>query len=150
MSAIPEATGPRPPLPRGVRYLVESNQRGDHGAGTAPRVRAAPGPVFEAFEQRILLSITLSGLPDWLDVGSKPIINAGSVSDPNSPAGGGVEDVAIHPTIPAIMYAGTINGGIWKTTNGNRPFNGIDDDGVNGVDDAAEQPDWYTLTDHYA
>ena len=64
-----------------------------------------------------------------------------SAADPNNVSSGGVEGVAVDPANPAHILIGTINGGIWRTTNGNRPFNGVDDDGANGVDDPLEQPD---------
>nr|MBA3482097.1 hypothetical protein [Pirellulales bacterium] len=54
------------------------------------------------------------------------------------------------PSNVARIFLGTVNGGIWRSTNGNAPFNGVDDDGVNGVDDPAEQPDWEPLTDEFA
>ncbi len=104
----------------------------------------------EQLEDRVVLSVTLFGLPNWNDLGSKPMVSAGSVSDPNNPASGAIEEVAIDPNNPAHIVVGTVNGGIWRTTNGNRPFNGVDDDAANGVDDALEQPDWVPLTDNFA
>ena len=108
------------------------------------------GRTLEVLEDRTLLTVNLLGVPNWTELGSSPHINAGSVSDPNNPASGAVEEIAIDPNNPARIFAGTVNGGIWVTNNGNRPFDGVDNDGLNGVDDAGEQPDWFPLTDDYA
>jgi hypothetical protein len=103
----------------------------------------------EILEGRQLLAIDLTGLPDWLDQGSKPMTLAGSVSDPNNPASGAVEDLAVDPNNPAHMFAATVNGGIWVTFDGNRPFDGVDNDGANGIDDPLEQPSWTPTTDQF-
>src|SRR4051794_37248811 len=93
----------------------------------------------ERLEQREVPAVNLVGLPTWVNQGSSPILNApGVVAAPNNPAGGAVESVAVDPNNAAHIIVGTVNGGVWQTFNGNRPFNGIDDDGANGVDDAAE------------
>ena len=55
----------------------------------------------------------------------------------------------IDPNDPSHMFAATVNGGIWRTTYGNRPFNGIDDGARFMVDDPAEQPSWTPVTDQY-
>jgi hypothetical protein len=104
----------------------------------------------ESLEQRQLLAADLQGLPLWADLGSKPMLGASAVADPGNPASGAIEAVAVDPSDPSRIFVGSVNGGIWRTTNGNRPFNGIDDDGVNGIDDAFEQPDWTPLTDQFA
>ena len=103
----------------------------------------------ESLELRHMLAVDFTGSAVWTDLGSKPMEFAGSSSAPNNPASGGVEDIAINPANPAHMFAATVNGGIWVTTNGNAPFNGVDDNGVLGVDDAFEQPDWFPLTDQF-
>lgn len=102
----------------------------------------------EALEDRRVLAVDLFGLPNWLELGSKPITSAGSISDPNNPASGGIESVAIDPANYARIFVGSINGGIWRTTNGDIPFNGVDDNGTGGIDDPSEQPDWQPLTDN--
>src|SRR6266700_4259777 len=30
---------------------------------------------------------------------------------------GAIEAIAVHPTDPNILYVGSVNGGVWKTTN---------------------------------
>lgn len=48
----------------------------------------------------------------------------------NSPVNGAVHTVAAHPSDPDILYAGTVNGGVWMTLNARD-----------------EQPTWIPLTD---
>ena len=106
----------------------------------------------EQLEDRVVPAITLvpsSGPPAWIEQGSQPMLNSNTNAAPGNPATGAVEGIAIDPNNPARMFLATVNGGIWRTLNGNRPFNGVDDDGANGVDDAFEQPDWTPLTDGY-
>lgn len=103
----------------------------------------------EPLELRQLLSVTLVGVPDWDELGASPLLSGSTASDPNNPAGGAVEDLAIDPSDPGRMFAGSVNGGIWMTTDGDRPFDGVDNDSANGVDDPGEQPTWVPLTDQF-
>ena len=112
--------------------------------GTAVRRACA---AIEPLEMRQLLSVTLVGVPTWDELGASPQISAGSNSDPNNPASGAVEEVAVDPSNPARIFAGTVNGGIWATFNGDSLFDGVDNDGINGTDDAGEQPTWSPMTD---
>jgi photosystem II stability/assembly factor-like uncharacterized protein len=61
------------------------------------------------------------GLPDltptWMPLGPAPIPN-GQTSDTSVPVSGRTSAIAVHPTDPDIVYAGTAQGGIWKTSNG--------------------------------
>jgi hypothetical protein len=109
-----------PPLRRGRKRL-----------GTA-RVRSRPA--LEQLEDRVLPSIAWSAIsPPWDEMGPGPIHNAGGKATPND-AVGAIESVAVEPTATGgyIAYAGTVNGGIWRTdsiTNG--MFNGtIDPSGI--------------------
>ncbi|MEP3480196.1 MAG: Calx-beta domain-containing protein [Fuerstiella sp.] len=52
-------------------------------------------------------------------------------TDANNRIAGGVEEVLAHPTDPNILYAASVNGGIWKTTNG-----------------ASANPTWVVQTDN--
>lgn len=98
----------------------------------------------ELLEDRRLLAI-FSGVPDWVDQGPHRIVTAYGDQI------GAVEAIAVHPTIPNIVYAGSVNGGIWKTqTAGYSPFDGDDDNGDFATDDAGERPTWTPLTDGYA
>jgi hypothetical protein len=61
------------------------------------------------------------GLPDqaptWTALGPAPIPN-GQTSDSSVPVSGRTSAIAVHPTNPDTVYAGTAQGGVWKTTNG--------------------------------
>lgn len=62
--------------------------------------------------------------PTWLEQGPSLIdtrntVNGnGMVKVDNGQAVGAVNAVAIHPTNPDILYAASVNGGVWRTTNG--------------------------------
>lgn len=49
---------------------------------------------------------------------------------PNRPVTGAINGLAAHPTNPAILYLGAVNGGVWRTTNA-----------------TAAEPVWTPLTD---
>ena len=72
----------------------------------------------------------------WVEQGPAPIID-GQASVPtvpgvgSNPVVGAIESVATDPSNANIIYVGTVNGGIWKTTNGTDP-----------------NPTWTPLTDH--
>jgi hypothetical protein len=82
--------------------------------------------IVEALESRTLLSI--SGIPDWVEQGPGPILNTADQTE----AVGAMDAIAIHPTNANVMYAGSVNGGVWKTTNAN-----------------ASSPNWVPLTDQF-
>ena len=75
-------------------------------------------------------------LPSWVPIGPSTIpdgqtdTGAGSVL---SPVSGRLQDIAVHPTDPNIVYAGGAQGGVWKTTNA-----------------LAASPTWTPLTDKQA
>jgi hypothetical protein len=54
----------------------------------------------------------------WISQGPGPLLN-GQVENivPNNEVVGAIHTVAAHPTNPNILYAGAVNGGIWRTTN---------------------------------
>lgn len=87
----------------------------------------------EPLERRTLLSITLTGVPNWVPEGPSPQINAGNVIGP-APATtqdvGAVEALAVDPTNSKHVVAGTVNGGVWQTS-----------------DFTAPNPAWTTTTD---
>ena len=72
--------------------------------------------VLERLEERVVMSST------WVSQGPGPIINGGNVEGITSPDGsrpeaGATEALAASPTDANLVYAGTVNGGVWKTTN---------------------------------
>lgn len=81
---------------------------------------------FEPLEVRNLLAgITLAPaqVQSWIAEGPAPIVNgaATNVSPPalpnNDPVIGGIQSLAIDPGNSNIAWAGTVNGGLWETTN---------------------------------
>ena len=71
------------------------------------------------------------GSPAWVPQGPGPSQN-GQVENvtPNNEVVGAIHTVAAHPSDPNILYAGAVNGGVWKTTNA-----------------TAASPTWTPLTD---
>jgi len=69
----------------------------------------------------------------WTAQGPGPMLNGQSSTWPTTaqnPVAGAIQSVAVHPTNANIAYAGTINGGVWKTSNA-----------------LAQSPNWIPLTD---
>src|SRR5262245_8081424 len=92
-------------------------------------------PRLEVLESRDLPNIDLTSVGVWLERGPGPIVggdgaNVGGTHQDN-PVAGAVEALAPHPTNKDILYAGTVNGGVWKTTTAQAP-----------------DPHWIPLTDH--
>jgi autotransporter-associated beta strand protein len=74
-------------------------------------------PRLEQLEERALPSITLPNIPTWVDQGPGPsdadVFNAIS----GGPVSAAIEAVAVNPNQPGTVFVGTVNGGIWRTTN---------------------------------
>ena len=88
----------------------------------------------EAMEQRVMLSGGFQVLkPTWREQGPAPITNGLSVAIPlqNNPAGGAVEAIATPPNDANLVFLGTVNGGVWQSTNA-----------------AGGNPTWTALTDN--
>jgi len=93
------------------------------------RTRAAPHrrPVFEPLENRILLSVDLIGVPDWVEQGPGPTeTGSGFIQT------GAIETVVATPGDADRLFAGTVNGGVWRTDNA-----------------TAASPTWTPLTDAF-
>jgi hypothetical protein len=79
----------------------------------------------EALEDRTLLSGSLQGVPNWNAEGPGPIVNGpnnsvviDTVGDIGAVSVGAIENIAVaHNSAGTIVYAGTVNGGVWKTVN---------------------------------
>ncbi len=94
------------------------------------------------FNQRSILFaiaslVALSGgaaalaAPPWVEQGPGPILNGGEegMAGPNAVAGA-INAIVADPTSAAILYIGTVSGGVWKTSNA-----------------TAASPTWTPLTD---
>lgn len=72
----------------------------------------------ESLESRLLLSADLVGVPVWDDQGPAPTTGGQvQLAAPTNPVSGSVQAIAVHPTSANIIFAGSENGGIWRTTN---------------------------------
>src|SRR5687768_2382028 len=79
----------------------------------------------ESLEDRRLMAISSTGIPNWQEQGPGPITNGqvvvGDLSGPNARAddfvAGAINVIAVDPQDANRVLVGTVNGGIWKTTN---------------------------------
>jgi hypothetical protein len=103
MAKTPRSRRPAPRSPRAVTYTF-----------TKPRI--------EALEDRSVPSTTLplSGTT-WTEIGPRDIAAQApgerTTSPGNLASSGRANDIALHPTNPAIAYVASAGGGIWKTTD---------------------------------
>ncbi len=78
-------------------------------------------PFLEVLEDRRLPSVSLTGVPSWIERGPGPITGSGhTVAFPNNTAVGAVESIVTgrsSTTGSIVAYAGTVNGGIWRSDN---------------------------------
>ena len=76
---------------------------------------------------------TLADPKVWREQGPGPtLFEANTAVPPNSPATGAVNAIAPSLADPDLLYVGTVNGGVWKTTNA-----------------TADSPTWISLTDKH-
>jgi hypothetical protein len=87
------------------------------------RSRRKARVTLERLEERTLLTVTLSGVPNWVAAGPAPNTNG---QDENIPAevGGGpnavsgaIEAIAVDPGNSNVVFVGGVNGGVWMTPN---------------------------------
>ena len=91
------------------------------------RARKTYRPLFvEQLEDRLVPS------PAWVEQGPGLItgIEPGLMPAQGNPSTGAVEALAVDPTNPNVVYAGSVNGGVWRTDNA-----------------SAASPTWTPLTD---
>jgi hypothetical protein len=68
--------------------------------------------------------------PRWTEEGPGPILNGQTQGISDNTVAGAINAIAASRTNPDLVYVGTVNGGIWKTTNA-----------------TADSPSWTPLTD---
>jgi hypothetical protein len=66
----------------------------------------------------------------WVEEGPGPILNGAAAVPGNNPVSGAINAIAASRTNPDLVYVGTVNGGVWKTTSA-----------------TADNPSWSALTD---
>ena len=115
-------------------FFSRHHGRGLSAAGSPRQVPPAlrRKPKFETLENRILLSVDLIGIPDWIELGPAPTTGGQTSSSPDDAVSGAVNALAAHPTNPDILFAGGAGGGVWRTTNA-----------------TSASPNWQPLTDQY-
>ncbi len=80
-----------------------------------------------------LLGVAVRGVAAWEEQGPGPIGGAQVLlPDEKDPAVGAVQDVAVDPNDPRVVYVGTAGGGVWKTD-----------------DSTVAKPVWKAKTDQY-
>ena len=70
---------------------------------TAANVRVAPNTIIPGA---------------WTAIGPAPIQNGQDEGITNNPVVGAIHTLAVKPGSSDVIYIGSVNGGIWKTTNG--------------------------------
>ncbi len=84
----------------------------------------------EQLEDRSVPAIIQQGIPNWLEAGPTPAINAQVSGIGNDPVTGSAEVLSPHPTDPNVLFLAGTNGGVWRTTNA-----------------LTDEPTWTPLTD---
>src|SRR6476661_5690282 len=80
----------------------------------------------EPLEDRALLSVVASGVPDWTEQGPGPIAVGGAVGE----QAGMVNGIAVKPGNPNTAFVASGNGGVWRS-----------------FDATAADPHWEAVTD---
>ncbi len=78
---------------------------------------------FTGFETTLIET----GIPAWLEQGPGPITGGQTEGIANSPVVGAMQAIAAHPFNPNIIFAGTVNGGVWRTTDGGTTWSPLTD-----------------------
>ena len=66
----------------------------------------------------------------WVEQGPGPILDGQTLGLLNNPVSGAINAIVVSPSDRDVVYVGTVNGGIWKTTNA-----------------TGDNPTWIPLTD---
>ncbi len=81
----------------------------------------------------------------WTEIGPNPIPLGQVVAGPQLPVSGRTIGIAVHPTNPDIVYVGTAQGGLYRTTDGGTTWTPMLDNAlslaVNTVAISPSQPD---------
>ena len=68
-----------------------------------------------------------TGIPPWLEQGPAAIGGGQVLISPDNPVAGAIEAVAVHPFDADVMFIGSVNGGIWRTTDGGASWTPLTD-----------------------
>ncbi len=92
--------------------------RGKHANSKSRRSASRSFLRFEQLEVRSLLAVSIIGTPSWAEQGPGPITNGNNVLGiPNKPQAGAIDAVAVDPLNRNHVFAATVDGGIWRTSN---------------------------------
>lgn len=100
---------------------------------TARQTPARFRPCLEPLEDRTLLTITSTPSPTWTQQGPSNLSNqliSFPYPPPNAAFGqstGTVESIAVDPSDPTQIIVGTVNGGVWRTTNSGARWDPLSD-----------------------
>jgi hypothetical protein len=114
--------------------LISGNRRPQPASHRRSGVRKSIRLRVESLEDRTLLTIALLTGPNWSADGPASIVGGANTRIPaqNNPVAGAISRLAADPSNANILYAGTVNGGVWKTSNA-----------------LAASPTWTPLTDNF-
>jgi RTX calcium-binding nonapeptide repeat (4 copies) len=76
-------------------------------------------PVLESLEDRSVPAISLTGVPTWVERGPGPLLHGQTEGFLDAPVSGAIRAIAPDPTDANTVFIGSVNGGIWRTTNAN-------------------------------
>lgn len=88
------------------------------GAKNLANSSDALGHICSLFVMLLILTAFPSKAQGWIAEGPGPNRNGQVENIKDGEVAGAIRTVAPHPTDNAIVYVGTVNGGIWKTNNG--------------------------------
>jgi hypothetical protein len=139
-------------LTRWIDSLVRKSKRPSRKRRLLPR-EPRYRPRLEALEDRCLPSASLD-VPQWTAQGPGPILNGGAAAFPNNEVTGAVESIAVA-NVPVtaqnpgglVMYAGTVNGGVWRADNASLSEFGAGFGSVGPNPFGPSVIDWKPLTD---
>src|SRR5262249_31043308 len=114
---------------RGTHCRVTRSRRGNQMPNKGLRLAYLAATFF------VLATVdsTLADPKTWREQGPGPtLFEANTTVPPNSPASGAINAIASSLADPDLLYVGTVNGVIWKTTNA-----------------TTDRPTWIPLTDKH-
>src|SRR5262245_36834712 len=93
---------------------------------------------FEQLESRRLLALA-AGInpftePPFFEQGPNTVFGGQVEGIQGKPVAGAVDAIAIHPDNPNMVLVGSVNGGVWRSTNARVNSDGVDND-MNGSTD---------------
>src|SRR5688572_19554876 len=73
----------------------------------------------ESLEDRRMLAVDIryDDVPEWVEQGPGQVRGGAVEGIPFEPVTGAVSAIVAHPTDANVVWVGTVNGGVWRTTN---------------------------------